>query len=63
VLVAFVQGVIRAGYEDFAPLNERGGKEPRDRAKDDFLDECGVHRQLSEAEAVPGRGLKIWQPL
>jgi hypothetical protein len=53
VLIAFVQGIVRAGHEHFAPLNQRGGEESRDRAKDDFLDKCGVHRQPKEAEVVP----------
>lgn len=55
VLVAFVQGVVRAGHEHLSPLDEAGGEKARDRAKNDLLEKCGLHCPFYEAEGVPPR--------
>jgi hypothetical protein len=62
VLVAFIQGVVRAGHEHLPPLHEAGGKKARDRAKDDFLGEGGAHGCFYEAEAVPSQGCALEIP-
>ena len=62
VLVAFIQGVVRPRHEHLPPLHEAGGKETRDRAKDDFLGEGGAHGGFYEAEAVPSQGLRLEIP-
>jgi hypothetical protein len=51
MLVALVQGVVRAFDEYFSPLNEAGGEEAGDHAKDDFLEEGRVHFQLSRSRS------------
>ena len=56
VLVAFIQGVVRARHEHLPPLHEAGGKKARDRAKDDFLGEGAAHDCFYEAEAMPSQG-------
>jgi hypothetical protein len=52
VLIAFVQGVIRAFHENSGPFDERSGKESREGADQDFLKEGGVHPFL-KATLVP----------
>jgi hypothetical protein len=51
MLVAFVERVIGAFDEDFAPLNERGGQEPRDHTNQDFLDEGRLHFTLMKSKS------------
>lgn len=43
VLVAFIQGVVRAFYEDLGPLDQTGGEEAGKSADKDFLEKRGVH--------------------
>ncbi len=45
VLVAGVERVIRASDKHFPPLDQTRGEEAEDRAKDHFLEECGLHFQ------------------
>jgi len=43
MLVAAIQGLICAFYEDLSPLNKAGSGESRHGTNDDFLEKSGVH--------------------
>ena len=46
LLIAGVQRVVSAGHKHLAPLEQRGGEKPGNRAKDDLLEERRVHFQF-----------------
>ena len=43
MLVAAIQGLIRAFHEDLSPFNKAGSGESRHGTNDDFLEKGGVH--------------------
>ena len=43
MLVAAIQGLIRAFHEDLTPFNKAGSGESRHSTNDDFLEKGGVH--------------------
>lgn len=64
MVVALVQGIVGAFDKYFSPLDEAGGEEAGDHAKDNFLWKRRVHFQTLGAEAVPsGEALSPESPL
>src|SRR6478672_3829250 len=57
VLIALVQGVVSPFYEDFGPLNERGGQESGEGADEDFLEERGVQPFSNSSDSASSQGL------
>lgn len=57
VLVAFVQRVIGAFHEDFAPLDQGGGEKAGKSANKNFLKECGVHIDFKSNVGASGQSL------
>ena len=43
MLVAAIQGLIRAFHEDLSPFNKAGSSESRYGTNDDFLEKGGMH--------------------
>ena len=43
MLVAAIQGLIRAFHEDFSPFNKAGSGESGHGTNDDFLEKGGLH--------------------
>ena len=58
VLVALVQGVVRAFHEDLSPLDQGSGKKGGEGTDQDFLKEGGVHPIFSSSESA-SRMLKM----
>jgi hypothetical protein len=52
VLVALIQGVVRAFNEDFRPLDQGRRKKSGKRADDDFLEKRGVHSRFNSSEGA-----------
>lgn len=52
VLVALVQGVVRAFHENLGPLDQGSGKKGGKSTDEDFLKEGGVHPIFSSSDSA-----------
>jgi hypothetical protein len=52
VLVALIQGVVRAFHENFGPLDQGSGEKSGESTDQDFLKEGGVHPIFNSNESA-----------